>query len=60
MPLLCPYSLRASASPKVSCYMTRTRPRRLASNKASFGPGYKPGSCILGGFRILVSLDKPP
>ena len=29
-------------------------------DKASFGPSYELGSRILGGFRILVSLDKPP
>ena len=29
-------------------------------DKASFGPGYKLGSRISGGFRILVSLDGPP
>ena len=28
-------------------------------DKASFGPGYKPGSCTSGGFRIPVSLDGP-
>ena len=60
MPLLCPYSLRASASPKVSYYTTRTRPHRLASDKASFRPSYEPGSCILSSFRILVSLNRPP
>ena len=29
-------------------------------DKASFGPGYEPGSRTLGGFRIPVSLDRPP
>ena len=60
MPSLYPYSLRASISPRVSYYMTRTRPRRLANNKASFGPSYELGSYILGGFCIPVSLDRPP
>ena len=59
MPLLYPYNLKASTSLKVSYYTPRTRPRQLA-NKASFKPSYKPGSCILGSFRILVSLDRPP
>ena len=53
-------NLRASASPRVSYYMTRTRLHQLADDKASFGPSYEPGSCISGGFRILVSLDRPP
>jgi len=29
-------------------------------NKASFGPSYKLGRHTLGGFRIPVSLDRPP
>ena len=29
-------------------------------DKASLGPGYKPGSRTAGGFRIPVSLDRPP
>ena len=58
-PLSRPYDLRASASPRVSYYMLRMRPHQLA-NKASFGPGYEPGSCTLGSFRIPVSLDRPP
>jgi len=29
-------------------------------NKASFGPSYKLGSRTSGGFRIPVSLDRPP
>jgi len=29
-------------------------------DKASFGPGCKPGSCTLGGFCIPVSLDGLP
>ena len=29
-------------------------------DKASFGPSYELGSRTLGGFRIPVSLDRPP
>jgi len=29
-------------------------------DKASFGPGCEPGSRTSGGFRIPVSLDRPP
>ena len=29
-------------------------------DKASFGPGHEPGSRTSGGFRIPVSLDRPP
>ena len=58
MPLSCDF--RASASLRVSYYITKTRPHQLADNKASFGPGYEPGSYILSGFYILVSLDRPP
>ena len=29
-------------------------------DKASFGPGYEPGSRTSGGFRIPVSLNRPP
>ena len=29
-------------------------------DKASFGPGCELGSCILGGFCIPVSFDRPP
>ena len=59
MPLLRPYDLRASASPKVSC----CTPRRVHVDwldKASFGPGCKSGSHTSGGFHIPVSLDGPP
>ena len=44
----------------MSYYTTRTRLRRLADDKASFGPSYEPGSRISGGFRIPVSLNRPP
>ena len=54
------YDLRASASLRVFYYTPRTRLRRLANNKASFRPGYKPGSRISGSFRIPVSLNRPP
>ena len=58
MPLSCDF--RAGASLRVSCYITRMRPRQLADDKANFGPGYELGSRTSGGFRILVSLDRPP
>ena len=29
-------------------------------DKASFGPGYEPSNCTLGGFCIPVSLNGPP
>ena len=48
------YDLRASVSLKVSYYTTRIYPHRLANNKASFRPSYKPGSCTSGGQNIYT------